>query len=249
MTKKTGLGQRFYIGGYAIHGDVGSFQRIAGGPAALEVTGVDKEAFERIGGKRDGGIDFSTFFNDASGQEHAALKGLPTADVIATLLTAATAGAPACSCVAKQVDYNPTRGDDGSLTFAVQTLSNGFGVDWGTAMTAGTRQDTTATNGASVDFGAAQGGAFGGQLFVQLNAFTGTSVTVKVQSSSDDGAGDAFADVATFTTAALTSAPAAVRIAYTGGALERYLRLVTVGTFSVADFAAQITVNDTTVSF
>jgi hypothetical protein len=84
-------------------------------------------------------------------------------------------------------------------------------------------------------------------MTVQLVAFTGTSVTVKLQSSSDDGAGDAFSDVSGATTGALTTVGAS-RVAVTGS-LERYLRVVTTGTFTVANFVVSVTRNATAVSF
>ena len=38
MAKQGGLGDRLFVGGYNLSGDIGSVQRIAGGPAALDVT-------------------------------------------------------------------------------------------------------------------------------------------------------------------------------------------------------------------
>lgn len=248
MTKKSGLGQRFYVGGYAIHGDVGSFQRIAGGPAVLVVTGVDKLAFERITGKRDGGIDFTTFFNDAAGQEHAALKGLPTADVVCSLLTAATIGAPACSEIAKQIGYDGTRDDEGNLTFSIETQSNGYGVDWGEALTDGQRTDGAATDGSSWDYTAVQSSTDGWQMFWHLIAFTGTSVTMKVQDSANNSA---FTDVTGATSGAQTVAHTAGRVAGGAGstAVRRYVRVSTTGTFSNAVFVVAFTRNDGPVAF
>ena len=79
---------------------------------------------------------------------------------------------------------------------------------------------------------------------------TGTSVTVKIQESSDNGVGDAWADVAGggFTTVNAGSV-SAQRIAAVPANLERYLRVVTTGTFSAASFAVQLTRNATAVSF
>jgi hypothetical protein len=74
--KQTGLGDNCYISGYNLSGDVGSLGRIGGGPALLDVTGIDKSAFERLGGLRDGGVDFSAFFNPAAGQAHPVLSAL-----------------------------------------------------------------------------------------------------------------------------------------------------------------------------
>lgn len=84
---------------------------------------------------------------------------------------------------------------------------------------------------------------YGLQMYVHLFGFTGTSITVKLQESGDNGSADAWTDVAGATTAALT-AIGAVRIA-TSAALtvKRYLRVVSVGTFSSAVFAVNVVRN------
>lgn len=247
MAKESGLGDNFYVGIYDLSGDVNALSRIGGGPTPIDVTAINKSAFERIGGKRDGGIDFSTLFNVATDQEHDALKGLPTADVQMMYCRGTVLGNPGAAIIAKQANYDWTRGEDGSLQGAVQALANGYGVEWGRLGTAGKRTDTAATNGASID-GAASS-SFGLQMYVHLFSFTGTSVTIKLQESSDDGGGDAFANVTGATTAALTT-PGTVRIATaTNLAVERYLRVVTTGTFSSAVFAVLIVRNQTAPEF
>ena len=65
MAKQSGLGDNFYLHGYDVSGDLGSVS-VSGGPAALEVTGIDKSAFERIGGLRTGGMSWQAWFNPAS---------------------------------------------------------------------------------------------------------------------------------------------------------------------------------------
>lgn len=248
MTKQSGLGDNLYIGGYNLSGDIGSLSRIAGGPAALEVTGIDKSAFERIGGLRDGGIEFSAFFNDAVGQAHPRLSALPTTDQVITYCRGTTLSNPAAGLVGKQINYDPTRAQGGALTIGVQVQANGYGLEWGRQLTAGQRTDGSATNGSSVDLGSASPGAFGLQMYVHLFAFTGTSVTIKIQESSDNGVGDAFADVVGATTGALTGVTA-MRVATGAIDVERYLRVVTTGTFSNAQFAVMAVRNDTSVVF
>jgi hypothetical protein len=103
-------------GGYDLSGDIGSIQRIRAGPAALEVTGIDKSGYERIGGERDGGIDFTAWFNDAAGQAHPRLSTLPTTDVHRVLLPGSASAAGRVRVV-KQIDYPVSRGNDGSFTF------------------------------------------------------------------------------------------------------------------------------------
>jgi hypothetical protein len=153
MSKRSGLGQLLLVGGLDLSGDVGSLSNVHGGPSPLDVTPINKAAMARIGGRLDGGMDFMAFFDDAL--SHPALAALPTGNVITMLATASTAGAPAACMVGKQLDYAGTLGADGSLTFAVPNVANGFGLEWCELLTAGLRTDTGATNGTSLDGGAA----------------------------------------------------------------------------------------------
>lgn len=247
MAKESGLGDRLLVGGFDLGDDIGAVGNIGGGPAALELTGITKSAFERIGGLRDGRMELSVFFNDAIGQEHVVLSALPRTDTILSYLHGSTLGNAAACLNAKQIGYDPTRGNDGSLTIAVEAQGNQYGLEWGRQLTAGKRTDTTATNGSSVDGGAAS--SFGLQAYVQLLAFTGTSVTIKLQSSSDDGAGDAFSDVTAGSFGALTAVGAARIETARNAAIERYLRVVTTGTFSNAVFSVVVVRNATEVLF
>lgn len=248
MSKQTGLGDQLYVGGIDLSGDIGSVDRVGGGPSPLEVTAIDKSAIERIGGVRDGAIAYSSWFNPAAGASHDTLAALPTADVHVMYLRGEGIGSAGACCVAKQVNYDGTRAADGAFSFSVEALSDEFGIEWGEQLTAGIRSDGSATNGSSLDAGAAS--ANGLQAYLHVFSFTGTSVTVKVQQSSDNGAGDAFADVAGGSFTAVSSAPATQRIATASGlAVERYLRVVTTGTFSAASFAVVVVRNATAVVF
>lgn len=248
MAKQTGLGDKLFVGGVNLSGDVGAVDKVSGGPAPLEVTGIDKSAIERIGGVRDGGIDWSSWFNPSAAAEHATLKGLPTADVQVMYLRGSGIGSPGACCIAKQLNYDGERAADGGFSFSLSAAANGFGVEWGEQGTVGIRSDTAATNGASLDGGAPT--SFGLQAYLQVFSFTGTSCTVKLQSSSDNGGGDAFADVAGAAFAAASSAPQAQRIETARNlAVERYLRVVTTGTFSQCSFAVVIVRNQTSVVF
>src|SRR6187455_3469811 len=108
MAKQSGLGDRLYVSGYDLSGDIGSIQRIAGGPAALDLTDITQSAYDREGGLRDGGIDFTAWFDKATNRAHPRLSVLPTADVITTYCRGLGLGSPAASCVAKQINYDPT---------------------------------------------------------------------------------------------------------------------------------------------
>lgn len=227
MTKQSGLGDGLLVAGYDLSGDVGSLSRIGGGPNPLVVTGINKLAFERIGGKRDGGLSYMAFFNDATGQAHLRLSPLPRTDVIMSYLRGTTLGNASACCVAKQVNYDGSRPNDGSFTFNVDALSNGYGIEWGRQLTAGLRTDTGATTGTSVDLGSASPGAFGAQFYLQVTAFSGTDATITVQESSDNGVGDAFAAVVGGAFTQVTVGPTTERIATAAINVERYLRVVT----------------------
>jgi hypothetical protein len=126
-----------YVGGYDLSGDVGSLSKISGHIATLDMTAINKLAFERVGGIRGGDIDFTAFHDTAAGHEHAALSPLPTTDVSLMFLISTTLGDPAANMVGKQLNYDPTRATSGALTFNVATQSNGYGMEWGRTLTPG----------------------------------------------------------------------------------------------------------------
>ena len=151
--KQSGLGDNFYLHGYDISGDINSIGTISGAMSPLDVTGIDKSAYERIGGSRSGDIEFTAYFNDATSRAHPRLSTLPTTDVHLYYARGTTLANPAACMVGKQINYDGTRGDDGDFKFAVQAQCNGFGIEWGKQLTAGKRTDTGATNGTAAAFG------------------------------------------------------------------------------------------------
>lgn len=179
MAKQSGLGDGLIVDGTDLSGDTGSLGRIGGGPAAHVITGIDKSAFERIGGQRDGGIDWSSWFNDASGKAHAKLSTLPITNRIITYQRGTSLGKPAACLVGKQIDYAPTRADDAALTIALQSQSNGYGIEWGEQLTAGTRTDTGATSGTGVEFG------YDGEDFLLLDGTSGNYASTPDAASLD----------------------------------------------------------------
>jgi hypothetical protein len=238
MAKQSGLGDRLFVDGYDISGDIGSLGRIAAPLAVLPVTDITQSAVDRVAGLSDGAIEFSSWFNPASARAFQVLKTLPRADRGAMYLRGTTLGNPGASMWAKQIGYDPNRGADGSLSLATAMMANGYGLEWGRQHTAGLRTDTTATNGTSVDGLAAS--AFGLQAYLQVFGVTGTSVTVKLQQSSDNGAGDAWADVVGGGFSAAVGR-GSQRIATAANlAVERYLRVVSTGTFTNAQFAVNV---------
>jgi hypothetical protein len=245
MAKQSGLGDRLFVGGYDLSGDIQELGTIGGGPAAIDVTDITQQAHGRLGGLRDGTIDTKCFFDPTVA--HPVLSALPRADTLLTYCRGAVLGAPAACLNGKQIDYNPTRGNSGELTIAVQAQANGYGLEWGTQLTAGMRTDAAATSGPSVDLGAAA--AFGFQAYLQLAALTGTDVTVKIQDSAD---GATWADLAGGAFTAAVAAPAWQRIAVGGTAtVRRYVRAVTTttGGFTSATFSVVLVQNQVEVAF
>jgi hypothetical protein len=248
MAKEGGLGDNLYVGGYDLSGDVGSISSISGGPAALDVTPIKFKARERIGGRRDGRMEYLSFFNDAAGQAHPVLKVLPSSDVPVTYCHTTILGAASAGLVAKQPNYPGSRPADGAFTFSIEELGNAFGLEWGRQLTAGIRTDTAATNGSSIDTTASL--AFGAQAYLQAFSFTGTDVTVKLQDSADDSS---WADLTGGGFTQITGGvPLAQRIATSlGQTVRRYLRVVTVttGGFSSLAFAVTVVKNEVAVVF
>lgn len=242
MSKESGLAAAYFLDGYNLSGDSREFGTISKSMSTLEVPGIDVRSMERLPGKLDGLMSWVSYFNPTNA--HIPLSAQPRTDRVASYLHRQTLGVPTANLVCKQASYDGNRQDAGDFHFGVEALANDFWLDWGLTVTAGIRVDTGATNGTAVDFGAA--GVFGLQAYMHVLAFTGTSVTIKLQQSSDNGVGDAFADVTGGAFTLVTGAPDSEAI-YTARnqAVERYIRVVTTGTFSALSFVVGVTVNST----
>ncbi|GHH30261.1 hypothetical protein [Streptomyces rubradiris] len=236
--KTSGLGDNLYIAGFDASGDIQALGTIGGGPALLNRTPINKAAYQREGGLLSGQFEMTTFFNSdpVNGGTHEKLSALPRNDVIMTYCRGTNLGDPSASLVAKQVNYDPTRGDDGMLTFAVSAQSNGYSIEWGRQLTAGVRTDTAATNGTSIDTTAAA--SFGAQAYLQVFSFVGTDATVKIQDSADNSV---FADVAGLAFTPITAGPTTERIAVSNTTtIRRYVRAVTVTTGGFTSLAFSV---------
>lgn len=242
MAGKThGMGAALWVGGYDVGASTNSLSRIGGGNTPIVMTDITQSAMAREGGERDGGMDVVSYWNPDAGGSHAVYSTLPTADVVATYANGTSIGSPSASCIGKQLNYDGNRAQDGGFLLNVSVQANGYGLSWGNLATAGMRTDASATAAAAVtayDQGGASPGAFGLIMFVHLKSLGSGTPTIKLQESSDNGA-DAYADVvgATWSPA---GAPSATRIATGAIAVERYLKVVTTGTFTNAVFAVQV---------
>ena len=247
MAKITGLGQKLYVQGVDLSGDITALDEIVGSLEELDCTGINKSARERLGGVRDGMISATTWWNSAVAGTHDTLAALPTTDVHAMYVMGSAIGDPAACLVAKQANYAPSRGDGGSMTAGTELKANAYGLEWGALLTAGTRTDTTATNGTALDYGATIGATtFGYQAYLQVLAFTGTSCTVAIQHSSDNSTFNTFAS-GNFTAATAVGAERVFRLS--GVTVERYVRIATSGTFTNCQFVVAFVKNLTATSF
>lgn len=252
MAKSSGMGMAVFVDGYDISGDFQSFGRLGGGPAVIETTGVDKSAFERIGGLRDGAIEGVTYFNPetiagggSADRSHLVLKLPPAADRLVSV--AHPASGEVLNLVAKQVNYDPTVAQDKAITINLSCQGNAYGAEWGKLLTGGKLTHSGAGNVASVDFGA--GASFGLQAHLHVFAFTGTSATVKLQESSDNGGADAWADVVGGAFTAATGRTTQRIQTARNQTVERYLRVVTTGTFTNLVFMVSAEINKILTEF
>ena len=142
-------------------------------------------------------------------------------------------GDAACAFPAKQMNYDGSRGADGSLAFSVDVVADGIASDWCELLTDGKVTHSSAGSSTSRDDGAATSAGLVAHLQI-VTAASGTP-TVTIQQSSDNGVSDAWATLASFTAVGYASTPTAERITVSG-AVERYLRVTTTGTFSNAQF-------------
>lgn len=245
MAKQSGLGDALFVAGVDLSGDTQSVDSISGPMSPINVTSIDLSGMARIGGERDGQIDWTSFFDPTT--SHPVLAALPTADEVVTYVRGKVLGNPAASLTGKQIDYAGTRANTGEFTFKVSAMANGFGLEWGQLVTPGIRTDVGATNGTSVDQAASS--AFGGTLYAHLFALTGTDVTIKVQDSADNAT---FADVSGMSWLVNTTTPQAARVQLgVTATLRRYVRIATTtsGGFTNAQFAAMLVKNLTAVVF
>lgn len=246
--KTSGLGDKWYVGGVDLSGDTSAIARVGGGPASpLVMTDITQSAFARAGGILAGEMNWTSFFDKGAGQAHPTLSALPRTSTLVTYShQPAAVGSAMASMLAKQIGYDPTRGNDGALSIAVAAQnSDGYPLEWGQALQVGKRTDATATSPAT-GLDQAASSAFGWQAYLHVFAVTGTSVTVTLQDSADNATfanltGGAFTAATTAGFQRLAGAP--------GSTVRRYVRAITTGTFTVGTFAVNFVRNESTVAY
>jgi hypothetical protein len=112
-----------------IKNDVTNFQ-FASPRAVQDTTGVDKFAMERLLLLADFSITLNGVFNDASNASHDVFKTIPSSAAVSRTVALVQSGQTmTAECLL--TDYPLTRGQDGSLTWAVPgVLSNGTAPAW-----------------------------------------------------------------------------------------------------------------------
>lgn len=249
MAKSSGMGHRLLVDGYDVSSDVSAINSLSTPMTTQAVAGIDKFAQERIGLLHDGMFEVGHYWNPTNGVAgdaiHQVLKGLPRTDRVVSYLTGSVLGSHCASVVTQQVNYDWTRGTDGSMTGSTSLQANGYGLAWGVSLTAGKLTQAVAGNGSNLDLGSTPVSySFGWSAFLHVTAFTGTSITVKIQDSADNSA---FTDLAGATFTAVTAAGAAQRIGTAYGStatVRRYVRIVSTGTFSNATFFVNFVRNE-----
>jgi hypothetical protein len=157
-------------------------------------------------------------------------------------LRGAGIGSEAFCMVGKQIDYNPNRGDDGSLLFTTSAQSNGFGADWADQLTAG--KVTHASGASTTGLDTLAAASFGWQAYIQVFSLGSGTAEITIEDSADNSAwltlsGAEFTDATTRTFERIQSSSATATV-------RRYLRVTTSGTFTDLVFAVAITKNDNT---
>jgi hypothetical protein len=230
MAKQTGLGDNFFIGGRDLSGDVNSLSTISARRSVLDVTGIDQSGIDRVQGLGDGELTFVTWFNDGTNAAHTAVSGLPTTNVIALYMRGTAANSPAAGLVAKQINYDPTRGQDGSWSATVQCLgTSGIPLEWGVLLQAEATHSSAGSSSSKDDSASSSSGL---AAYLQLIDINSGTPTIKLQDSTDNSS---WADLVSFTAVANGNEPTAERVEVSG-TVNRYLRVTSTGTFSNAKF-------------
>lgn len=240
MSKQSGLGDQLFIGGYDVGADINSIGSLSTPREVLPGTAITHSAMARLFGKRDGQAEFTAYFNDATDQIHSRLKLLPRTDTHLMYLRGQGIGKAALAMPAKQIGYDPTRADDGSLLFGVSLSSNAYGADWCQQLTAGKQTDASAANSTAIDTLASK--AFGFQAYLQVFSIGSGTATVTVEDSADN---ISFAAVTSGAFTAVTALTAErIQSSSDTATVRRYVRVATSGVFTDLVFAVGVNKND-----
>ena len=238
MAKSSGLGMRLFIGGYDLSGDVGAIDNISTPRGVLEVPGIDKSAMERVLTHADASISFTSFFNK-TGDAWALLSALPTAEQTVLVLKASTREASALGMTGRQINYDPSRPADGSLSISTQVQgSSGVAPGWGLMLTAG--KETHASAGSTAGINNLSSTSQGLGIWAHAFSLSSGAPTLIVEDSAN---GSVWATLQTLTINGAREHEYIVK----SGTIRQHLRITTTGSFSnfaVAVMARRFTADD-----
>ena len=238
MTKQSGVGSALWFGSADISGDVGAVTSLEHSRGEFSTTGIDKSAEERILLRHDGSMAFNSFWNVSAGQAHLTLSALPRTDVQVTCAIGAASGAVgqwAASMIAKQSNYAPAFGDDGSLVATINAMANGTPLEWGELLTTGKQTFASGSvNGTSIDVDTVYTGttstAFGCAAYLHVFSLGSGTPTLTIKDSANNSAFNALSPTS------LVFAPtvAGVERQTTGltATVRRYVRVEVTGTYT-----------------
>jgi hypothetical protein len=229
MAKQAGLADAFYIDGHDLSGDVSSVDTVSARKSVIETPVINSSGMVRLPGLGDGEITFTSWFDDGTNLLHTAVGGLPTTDVTVAYCRGVTAGSAVAMLVAKQINYDYTRGQDMSLTANVQCLGNGNGIEWGVLFAAEATQSSAGSTASKDDTASSANGL---AAVLQITDINSGTPTFKIQDSPNDSD---WTDLVSFSAVANGNEPSAERVTITG-TVNRYLRITSTGTFSNAKF-------------
>ena len=157
--KSTGLDVRCYVVGYDISGDANALNDIGNGTEMYEVTGLNKSAIERIGGRVSGQCTVNSWFDNATGQQHDAFlesNVLPSADRLVLIPMGAAIGDACAMLNAKQSSYEVSNPSGGAMAASAEFQSDDYGVEFGVMLTAHDDTHASANQNSSIDDSAAR---------------------------------------------------------------------------------------------
>jgi len=243
VAKQTGLGDKLYMNGNDLSGDIATITRVETMVNLLQSTSIEDSSETRLQGISDGALAFQSYFNDdgaasraaAAGSTHVELSTLPTTDVLLYYARGATLDNVMAALTAKQVGYGGARGADGALLFSVETQAAGNPVEFGEQVTAGLVTHASATSSTGkVDAAQTTNGGVGFLQGVEVDSGTAT-VVIEDSADTTDGTDGTWGTLLTFANTSATW-PIGERKTVTG-TVEKGLRVTTTGTFTGADFA------------
>ncbi len=228
MAKRTGIGANLYLGTADVSGAIGNLSKIETSRAEITVTTIDQAGEDRLPGRRDGGIDYESFWDTTLA--HAVLSALPTTDILTSVWLSATLDDVCASMIGKQVSYAPQYGADGSLAANISAVANGYGLEWGESLTTGKQSFGTGTvDATAIDSGASS--AFGAAAYIHIFSVASGTAVFAVQDSSDNMS---FTDVVGLVFTGATGATTQRLQTAAGLTVKRYIRLEGRGTHGAA---------------